>query len=115
MAGFEINYPKTLQLNLPFLPQCQIFMIVLFISPPDQKVKFYVFSPSGQGMQPILATNWIPKLKKDTKTEKKNGMNHKWYTYEKGWLLFTLLPGTTNREETTKLIIGIEYADHLVL
>lgn len=109
---FEINYPKNFTVK-PSIPSTMpnLYDSAFFIS-PDQKVKFYVFSPQWSGDATDISRKVDTEVEKDTKTEKKNGMNHKWYTYErKDGSYLRSYQETTNEEETTKLIIGIEYAD----
>lgn len=114
-AWFEVKYPKSFSVK-PSIPSTSGFDPVkydsaFFIS-PDQKVKFYVYSPQWSGDATDISRKVDTEIEKDTKTEKKNGMNYKWYTYEKkdGSYLRSYQE-TTNEEETTKLIIGIEYTD----
>jgi hypothetical protein len=109
---FEIEYPKTFTVK-PSIPSNtpDLYDSAFFIS-PDKKVKFYVFSPQWSGDATDIAIDSKTEIEKDTKTETKNGMTNKWYTYEtKGNTKLRSYQETTNQEGTTKLIIGIEYAD----
>ncbi len=109
-AWFEIEYPKSFTVK-PSIPAStpDLFDSALFIS-PDKKVKFYVFSPQWSGDATDISLNTKVEIEKDTKTETKNGMKHKWYTYEsKDGSKLRSYQETTNEEGTTKLIIGIEY------
>ncbi len=111
-AWFEIEYPKNFTVK-PSIPSStpDMFDSVFFIS-PDKKVKFYVFSPQWSGDATDISLNAKTEIEKDVKTETKNGMKHKWYTYEsKDGTKLRSYQETTNEEGTTKLIIGIEYAD----
>jgi hypothetical protein len=111
-AWFEIDYPKSFTVK-PSIPSStpDLFDSAFFIS-PDQKVKFYVFSPQWSGDATDISLNSKTEVEKDTRTETKNGMKHKWYTYEsKDATKLRSYQETTNEEGTTKLIIGIEYSD----
>ncbi|MBK8396693.1 MAG: hypothetical protein IPL26_15845 [Leptospiraceae bacterium] len=109
---FEVEYPKEFTVK-PSIPSSMpnLYDSAFFIS-PDKKVKFYVFSPQWSGEATDISLDPSKEIEKDTKTETKNGMKHKWYTFEsKDGSKLRSYQETTNAEETTKLILGIEYAD----
>ena len=108
---FEIDYPKNFSVK-PSIPGRipKLYDSAFFIS-PDKKVKFYVFSPQWSGEATDITIDPNKEIEKDTKTETKNGMKHKWYTFESKDGQMRSYQETTNEEETTKLIIGIEYSD----
>ena len=111
-AWFEIDYPKNFTVK-PSIPSStpDLYDSAYFIS-PDKKVTFYVFSPQWSGDATDISLNKNTEVEKDTRTESKNGFKHKWYTYEsKDGSKLRSYQETTNAEETTKLIIGIEYTD----
>ncbi len=111
-AWFEIEYPKNFTVKPSISSSTpDMFDSAFFIS-PDKKVKFYVFSPQWSGDATDISLNANTEIEKDVKTETKNGMKHKWYTYEsKDGSKLRSYQETTNEENTTKLIIGIEYSD----
>lgn len=107
---FEIEYPKDFTVK-PSIPSTmeKLYDSAYFIS-PDKKVKFYVFSPQWSGEAADIAFSPDKEIEKDKKTETKNGVKTKWYTYEaKDGSYSRSYQESTNTEETTKLIIGIEY------
>lgn len=110
-AFFEAEYPKNFTVKSSIKSSMPDLYDSAFFISPDKKVRFYVFAPQWSGDADDIAIN-SDEIEKDTKTESKNGMKFKWFTYEKkDKSRLRSYQETTNEEETTKLIVGIEYTD----
>lgn len=78
---------------------------------PDQKVRFYIFSPQWAGETPDIATQKDESEKTD-KTEKSGGFTRRWYTITPKSGGFTRsYVENISEDKTIRWVIGIEYAD----
>jgi len=111
-AFFEVEYPKNFTVKSSIKSSMPDLYDSAFFISPDKKVRFYVFAPQWSGDADDITIDPENEVEKDTKREIKNGMKFKWFTYEsKDKSKLRSYQETTNEEETTKLIVGIEYAD----
>lgn len=107
---FEVDYPKqfTVQPSIPSSMDGKYDSV--YFQSPDKKVKYYIYSPQWSGDAKDIEQDLKLEDEIDTKTSTKNGFNYRWFTFRaKNKSYSRSYMETTNEENTTKLIVGIEY------